>query len=94
MNINTLIEEERKLFEANMLDGNNIDDCGKAIIDAKECLIYFEERFKEVVSKSFEAVRGEEKEYRDFPNGYNTGEEIGFNSALSSQQERERNFLK
>lgn len=36
----------RERFEANMLDGDSVDDCGGCMLNAKEVLEYFKEAIK------------------------------------------------
>jgi len=42
-NLDTILGLEgiKENFEANILDGDSVDYCGKAILDAKDCLEYF-----------------------------------------------------
>ena len=50
------IEKIKKEFEANMLDGDDINDCGGAMLSAKEVWLYF----RPVISKVYLRAREEE----------------------------------
>lgn len=53
-------KKELKAFEADMLDGDSINDCGGAMIDAKEVFIYMIERMKEVREERYkEGIKSE-----------------------------------
>ena len=81
-------QEIREHFQANMLDGESVDDCGKAMIDAKECLEYIYElhqKFKESIAKELP----KEKEEYEVPSltaepdkGFQNLVNIGHNQCL------------
>lgn len=48
------VEELKKHFEANMLDGNPVDDCGKAILSAEAVWEYIKDNFTNLNTKKHE----------------------------------------
>ena len=52
----TKVDNELKHFEANMLDGDSIDDCGGAMISAKENFEYVQEVLQDQREEIWEVV--------------------------------------
>jgi hypothetical protein len=61
-----------KRFEANMLDGDSIDDCDGAMLSAKDCLEYFTDEIKTLLEEfEKEIVPDEQKnKYSDYGIGF------------------------
>ena len=53
----------RKRFEQNLLDGDDINDCGSAMINAKEALAFFIQEIESIdsVSQAIQAAVEEER---------------------------------
>lgn len=52
---------EKEYFEANILDGDKVEDCGKAMLSADSVLEYVQERVAQAESR----VRAEKEELAD-----------------------------
>lgn len=44
-------ERLRKSFEANMLDGDTIEDCGSSLLDAKGCFEFFSAELHTIIAE-------------------------------------------
>jgi len=65
MPIKKLQEDFKDYFQANLLDGDDINDCGGAIIDAKEVYEVCLEFISIQLNKAYELGREEEREERE-----------------------------
>jgi len=86
--------EEKKHFEANMLDGDDIKDCGKAMLSAESVLEYVIERLAQrdlsLKTRLLKELGEQGKKYQmssgtsvDSPNKYWEGLSEGRNRAFS-----------
>ena len=73
-------------FEANMLDGDKVEDCGGAMLSAEDVWKYIEnELLKEVANEFVEAVEEEDDwlEMHKVESSFESGKLVGIGRALT-----------
>lgn len=89
------MKKYKKYFESNLLDGDDIDDCGGAIIDAKDVFEIMNEFHISSLKEYGEAVIGEIEILPNiFPDIESDDYDIGYKNALSKVVEVIKESLK